>query len=304
MLSCIVLLVGFVMLIKGADVFVESSSSIAKKFRIPPIIIGLTIVAMGTSAPELSVSLTSSLAGMNDLSVANVVGSNIFNVLCILGVSSLMNKLKISNMKDVVLLLGVSLLLLLTTIDGTLGVLDGLVFLGVFAVYIFNMIVKSLKNKTEVEEDKKEKSLLMTIVLGVIGLACIIYGGNLVVDSASAIATMLGMSENLIGLTIVALGTSLPEFITSVLATKKGELDIAIGNVVGSNIFNILLVLGVASTINPITVSILSIIDIIVMVLTISLVLIFTHKKRIINKGLGLSMIVIYVIYIISTIIR
>ena len=304
MINYLILLIGFIILIKGADVFVESSSNIAKKFKIPPIIIGLTIVAMGTSAPELSVSLTSSLAEMNDLSVANVVGSNIFNVLCILGVSSLVNKLKISNMKDILLLLGSSLLLLLTTFDGALGFIDGLLLLSVFAIYIGNMIVKSIKNKTEVEDIKEEKSLFKTIILGVIGLVSIIWGGNLVVNSASAIATMLGMSENLIGLTIVALGTSLPEFITSVLATRKGELDIAIGNVVGSNVFNILLVLGVASTINPIAVSILSLIDIIVMVLTVVLVLGATYKKKIINKGLGFSMILIYIIYIIYTIIR
>lgn len=304
MLNYLILLIGFVMLIKGADTFVESSSNIAKRLKIPPIIIGLTIVAMGTSAPELSVSLTSSLAGMNDLSVANVVGSNIFNVLCILGVSSLVNKLKISNMKDIIFLLGVSLLLLLVTIDGCLGFIDGLLFLCAFAVYIGNMIVKSIKNKIDTEDTKEEKPLLKTIVLGFTGLVAIIWGGNLVVNSASAIASMLGMSENLIGLTIVALGTSLPEFITSVLATRKGELDIAIGNVVGSNVFNILLVLGVASAINPVAVSLFSLIDILVMVLTVILVFATTYKKKIINKGLGLSMIIIYISYIIYTIIR
>lgn len=303
MLNLILLLVGFVMLIKGSDVFVEEASNIAKRFNIPPIIIGMTIVAMGTSAPELSVSVTSSLIGLNDMSIANVVGSNIFNLLVALGICPMVGKIKISNYKDVLILLVSCMGLLIFTINGSMNMFEGILLLIGFTTYILYMIRQAKDNKEEQNESKK-KNLLLTIILGLLGLGSIILGGNLVVNSASEIALQLGMSENLVGLTIVALGTSLPEFITSVIATKKGELEMAIGNILGSNIFNILLILGVASTISSMTVSLIAIYDIIFMVFSTLLFIILTIKEKEINKKKGILMILVYIIYLIITIIR
>lgn len=302
-MNFVLLLVGFIMLIKGSDIFVDSASNIARKFNIPPIIIGLTIVAMGTSAPEFAVSITSSLAGMNDMSIANVVGSNIFNLLVVLGVSSVMNKLKVNNYKDVFTLLGSGILLLICVIDGNLSFLNGVALLISFAYFIFNMI-KSVKNNNDKVEVQTNKPLWLTIILGLLGLGSIVWGGDLVVNSASAIASQFGMSENLIGLTIVAIGTSLPELVTSVMATKKGEVDIAVGNVIGSNIFNILLILGCASVINPMVVSTVALMDIIFVVIMTGLFILVTYKNKEVSKKIGIPMVLIYVFYIIITIIR
>jgi cation:H+ antiporter len=303
MLNILILIAGFVMLIKGADTFVDSASSIAKKFGIPSIIIGMTIVAMGTSAPELSVSINSSLSGMNDMSIANVVGSNLFNLLVVLGVSSLLGKLKITNYKDVIMLLCCSLVLAIFTLNGTISLIEGLILLVIFAWFIFSMIQQAKNNNDEMEEIK-QKPLSLTIVLGVIGLAAIVWGGDLVVTAASSIAAQLGMSENLIGLTVVALGTSLPELVTSVMATKKGELDIAVGNVIGSNIFNILLIIGCASVIHPMVVSTVAIIDTLVVFIMTSLFVLLTNKSKEITKKIGIPMIITYIMYMIITIIR
>ena len=303
MLNLLLLLIGFILLIKGADIFVDSSSSIAKRFGIPSIIIGMTIVAMGTSAPELSVSINSSLAGLNDMSIANVVGSNIFNLLIALGVSAFFNKLKITNYKDIFIMLIVSVLLALCAMNGSLSMINGLILLAVFTIYIISMIKQAKDNNEEVENEK-QKPLLRTIVFGILGLIAIVYGGDLVVDSASAIAMQLGMSENLVGLTIVAVGTSLPEFVTSVMATRKGELDIAIGNVIGSNIFNILLILGAASVLSPMVVTSLALIDILIMILVSIIFIVMTYKKKTLGRTQGLFLIAIYIIYIVSTIIR
>ena len=302
-MNFVLLLVGFIMLIKGSDIFVDSASNIARKFNIPPIIIGLTIVAMATSAPEAAVSITSSLAGMNDMSIANVVGSNIFNLLVVLGVSSVMNKLKVNNYKDVFTLLGSGILLLICVIDGNLSFLNGVALLISFAYFIFNMI-KSVKNNNDKVEVQTNKPLWLTIILGLLGLGAIVWGGDLVVNSASAIASQFGMSENLIGLSIVAVGTSLPELVTSVMATKKCEVDIAVGNVIGSNIFNILLILGCASVINPMVVSTVALMDIIFVVLMTGLFILVTYKNREVSKKIGIPMVLIYVFYIIITIIR
>lgn len=304
MLNYILLLVGFVMLIKGADVFVDNSSSLAKKFHVPSIIVGLTIVAMGTSAPELSVSVTSALAGMNDMSIANVVGSNIFNLLVVLGASTLVNKLKITNYGDIFVMFAVALTFLLVSLDGALSVLDGVLLLTVFIVYIGCLIYKAMKNNNEAEEQTKQKHVCITIALIIVGLFAIVWGGNLVVDSASIIAQQLGMSENLIGLTIVAIGTSLPELVTSLVATKKGELEIAIGNVIGSNIFNMLLIIGLSSVINPMVVSSFALMDILFVSMATLFFIKITFKSKTLNKIKGIPMIMIYAAYIIFTIIR
>lgn len=291
------------MLIKGSDIFVESSSNIAKKFNIPSIIIGMTIVAMGTSAPELSVSINSALAGFNDMSIANVVGSNIFNILIVLGVCSFLGKLKIDNYKDIWLLLAICIELFVLTIDKNLSIIDGIILLITFISYIISMI-KKVKSNTKEENNNEQKNILITIVLGILGLIAIIWGGDLVVNSASAIAIKLGMSENLVGLTIVAVGTSLPEFVTSAMATKKGELSIAIGNIIGSNIFNILLILGVASVINPMTVSMLALCDIIFMICSVVLFILLTVKNKAVNRKNGFILVLVYIAYLIITIIR
>lgn len=303
MLNIILLLVGFVALIKGADIFVDASSSIAKKFNIPSIIIGMTIVAMGTSLPELSVSVTSSLVGLNDMSIANVTGSNIFNLLIALGICSMIGKLKISNYKDVTTLLFSCIVLLLLVLNGTLGMFEGILLLVVFTIYILSMMRKAKDNKEE-SEDEKQRNIFITVVLGILGATAIVIGGNMVVNSASEIALKLGMSENLVGLTIVALGTSLPEFVTSVMATKKGELEIAIGNIIGSNVFNILLILGVASLISPMTVSVVAICDVMFMVFTVALFIFLTVKEKELNKKSGILLIMMYIVYLIITIIR
>ena len=303
MFNLLVLLIGFTMLIKGSDIFVEASSNIAKKFNIPSIIIGMTIVAMGTSAPELSVSINSALAGLNDMSIANVVGSNIFNLLIALGICSFLGKLKIDNYKDIWLLLVICIELFVLTIDKTLSVVNGAILLITFTSYIISMIKKA-KDNTEEENNNKQKNILITIVLGILGLIAIVWGGDLVVDSASAIAIKLGMSENLVGLTIVAIGTSLPEFVTSVMATKKGELSIAIGNIIGSNIFNILLILGVASVINPMSVSMLALYDIIFMICSVVLFILSTVKNKAVNRKSGFILVLVYIAYLIMTIIR
>lgn len=303
MLNVFILIFGFILLIKGADFFVSSASDIAKKFKIPPIIIGLTVVAMGTSLPELSVSVTSSLVGLNDMSIANVTGSNIFNILIALGICSTIGKLKISNYKDVITLLFSCIGLLLFTLNGTLGVFEGILLLVAFTIYILSMMKQAKDNKEE-SEDEKQRNIFITVVLGILGATAIVIGGNMVVNSASEIALKLGMSENLVGLTIVALGTSLPEFVTSVIATKKGELEIAIGNIIGSNIFNILLILGVASLISPIAVSVVAICDVMFMVFTVALFIFLTVKEKELNKKNGILLIMMYIVYLIITIIR
>lgn len=304
MLNVFILIFGFVLLIKGADFFVNSSSSIAKKLGVPSIIVGLTISAIGTSSPEAMVSISSSLKGMNDMCIANIVGSNIFNLLVVLGASSIMGKLKINNYKDIWLLLGVCVGLLLMATNGTLSVLEGIILLVVFITYILSMVKQVKDNKEEKIEDEKKKNLLSTIALGILGLAMIIWGGNLVVDSASAIALQLGVSEIVIGLTVASIGTSLPEFVTSIVAIKKGKTEIGIGNAIGSNIFNVLLILGTVSTIKPLVISTVAICDVMFMVFTVALFIFLTVKEKELNKKSGILLIMMYIVYLTITIIR
>ena len=316
-MSFLILIIGFILLIKGADVFVEGASSIAKKFNVPSMIIGLTIVAMGTSAPEAAVSITSSLAGQNDMSVANVVGSNFFNILVVLGVSSIIAKLPVQKdtiKKDTPFLILISALLLVFGINLKIGRVEGLVLLVFFAYFLINTI-KSAKN-TSVNDSSEtgetaiaietttEISMPKTILISLVGIVGIVVGGDMVVDAATSIATSFGMSANLVGLTIVAVGTSLPEFVTSIVAIKKGETEIAIGNVIGSNIFNILLVLGLAAVINPISMSMLAFIDIIFMILITLLLYMFMKKRNSLVKSQGIILVALYIAYMSYTIIR
>ena len=318
-MSFLILIIGFALLIKGADVFVEGASSIAKKFNVPSMIIGLTIVAMGTSAPEAAVSITSSLAGQNDMSVANVVGSNFFNILVVLGVSSIIAKLPVQKetiKKDTPFLILVSGLLLIFGINFKLGRIEGIALLALFTYFLVNTI-KSAKMATDstssetgetaiaIEtESSSQISLPKTILISLVGIVGIVVGGDMVVNSATSIATSFGMSANLVGLTIVAVGTSLPEFVTSIVAIKKGETEIAIGNVIGSNLFNILLVLGLAATINPIAMSMSAFIDIVFMVLITLLLYMFMKKDNSLVKKQGIILVVLYIAYMAYTIMR
>ena len=317
-MSFLTLLIGFALLIKGADIFVDGASSIAKKFNVSPMLIGLTIVAMGTSAPEAAVSVSSSLAGQNDMSIANVVGSNFFNILIVLGVSSIIAKLPVENetiKKDTPFLIFISILLLASSLNFNLSRLDGVIFLVLFILFLINMIKSNISSK-DIESSSGEtaiaieatdtKSIHMpkTLLLCLIGIVGIVFGGDLVVNSATNIATSFGMSANLVGLTIVAMGTSLPELVTSVIAVKKGETEIAIGNVIGSNIFNILLVLGLAALIHSMAVSVVAIIDTIFMTAVTILLYIFIKKNNSLTKIHGIIFVIIYFIYLIYTIIR
>ena len=250
-LQLVLLTVGFVMLVKGSDWFVDGAASIAAKFRIPQIIIGLTIVAMGTSAPEAAVSITAASAGSADITVGNIIGSNILNVLVILGLSAAIISVPIgkSTQKiDAPFMIGISAIFLLLGWDGKITRLDGVILLVFFVSYIGYMIWEALHSNEEPEEIKDMKIWQM-ILATVGGLALVVWGADVAVDAATELATIFGMSERFIGLTVVALGTSLPELFTSVTAARKGNADIAIGNIVGSNIFNILFVVGLSSMI-------------------------------------------------------
>ena len=317
-MSFILLIIGFFFLIKGADLFVDGAASIARKFNIPSMIIGLTIVAMGTSAPEAAVSITSSLSGQNDMSVANVVGSNFFNILVVLGVSSLISKLPVQKntiKKDTPFLLMVSGLLLLFGFNKYISRIEGLILLIVFVYFLYSTVkmdksVTNLDSSSDNEialaesDTTTQTPILKTVILSVIGILGIVIGGDMVVDSATSIATLFGMSANLVGLTIVAIGTSLPEFVTSIVAIKKGETEIAIGNVIGSNIFNILLVLGLATFISPITISTLALIDIIFMLCITIVLYLFMKKDYSLVKKHGIILVGIYIVYMSYTIVR
>ncbi len=312
-MSFLILIIGFFLLIKGADIFVEGAASIARRFNVPAMVIGLTIVAMGTSAPEAAVSITSSLAGQNDMSVANVVGSNFFNILMVLGVSSIIATLPVQQStikKDAPFLLLVSGLLLLFGLDLKIGRIEGLILLAVFAYFLIDTVRTAKKGSSEESattmdvEINENASMIKTILLSILGIVGIVIGGDMVVNSATDIATSFGMSANLVGLTIVAVGTSLPEFVTSIVAIKKGETEIAIGNVIGSNIFNILLVLGLATAITPITISILALTDIIFMVAITVLLFLFMKKNSSLVKSQGIILVAIYIAYMAYTIMR
>lgn len=317
-MSYLILIIGFILLIKGADIFVDGAAKIAKKFGIPAIIVGLTIVSLGTSAPELAVSLIASFEGNNGITIGNVLGSNIFNTLMVLGVTSIIMPIVIkkrSVIKDYIINIVVSIVLLMLTFgrvllnkEAALTRISGIILLILCIIYTLYLIKSDKGRKedddSEEEEDIKILNCIIKIVLGIIG---IIAGGNLVVNSASDIAYSFGLSDKLVGLTIVAVGTSLPELVTTIIASIKGENDIAIGNVLGSNIFNILLILGVSSSINPIPISSVLLIDILFLI-SISIILgIFMFKgkkdKLKLDKLEGLILILLYVgymIYIIS----
>lgn len=322
-LVLVFLVIGFVLLIKGADFFVEGSSSVAKRLHVPSIIIGLTIVAMGTSLPETAVSVSASLTGNNELAVSNVVGSNIFNLMVVIGVCAVLatvNVAKETIKRDIPLSLICAGLLMLLGIIGlgdksgmTLGHFDGVILLGFFAGYIFYMIKIALKasregRKVEIEggldEDIKMISVPLSILFIVGGAAAIAVGGDITVDAAARIAGDLGMSQTLIGLTIVSIGTSLPELVTSIVAAKKDEVDMALRNAIGSNVFNILMVLGIASAISPVSIITENVIDLCVLIVFTVCVWIFAGTKKKIGKIEGVCMVAFYAAYAVYIIIR
>ena len=255
-LQLLLLAVGFVMLVKGADWFVDGAAGIARKFRIPQLVIGLTIVAMGTSAPEAAVSISAALKGSADITIGNIVGSNILNILIILGLASLIVPIAVAKATiklDMPFMLLISAVLLVLGWDGTVTLGDGLILAALFIAYI-GYLLYDAKKHPEISEGEflRDLSLPKSLMWTALGLALIILGSNVAVDAATEIARILGLSERFIGLTIVALGTSLPELFTSVMAARKGNADIAIGNIVGSNIFNILFVVGLSALIIPV----------------------------------------------------
>ncbi len=255
MLQLLLVAVGFAMLVKGADWFVDGSSAIATKFGIPQLIIGLTIVAMGTSAPEAAVSISAALKGAADITVGNILGSNILNILIILGLSAAITPLAVAKSTvwvDIPVVLFASALLLFMGFSGNLNWICGLLLLVVFVMYLTYLLIQAIKNKEEISEEHKDLSVWKALLLTVVGLAFIVWGSDVTVNAATTLARLWGMSERFIGLTIVALGTSLPELFTSVTAARKGNADIAIGNIVGSNLFNILFVVGLSALITPV----------------------------------------------------
>ena len=315
MLSIILLVVGFVLLIKGADLFVDGSSNVAKALGIPSLIIGLTIVAFGTSAPEAAVSVTASLKGMNDISLGNVVGSNICNLLLVLGFSGLGGcltaKKKIIT-RDFVYAIFSSIVMLILSYGFFFGKItsktaiidreDGLILLCFLWIYLYALISDAIKSAKKKEEKGEFKIIDVGFII--LGLAGIIIGGQLVVDNATNIAKMLHVSQDVIALTVVAIGTSLPELVTSAIAARKGESDIAIGNVVGSNIFNIFFILGISSVISPITYGFNSFVDIVIMFISSVMVYLLTLKNFRIGNKKGLILLASYAMYLVYILVR
>ena len=304
-LSILLLVVGMTLLIKGADWFVEGASAIAKAMKIPSLVIGLTLVSVGTSAPEFSVSLTSSLQQQIDLSYGNIIGSNIFNTFVVIGVSAMIIPLVVSKHMqkyDLPILAGIYLLLGLFSFlisPGTIVLWESIIIFVLTFIYTAFLIIRSKNEPQEENVEKKKRKWWVNLILVAVGLAGIIFGGKLVVDNASTLATKVGMSEKLVGLTIVAIGTSLPELVTSIVAAKKGENDIAVGNAIGSCIFNVILILGLCSIIEPYKVNLTSdVVDFFVMLTSVVVLFLFSLKRKKIVRWHGIIMVLIYVLYL------
>ena len=302
-LQLFLLALGFVLLVKGADWFVEGSSGIADKVGIPQLVIGLTIVAMGTSAPEAAVSITAALKGNAEITVGNILGSNILNVLIILGIASVITPIKVAKTTvryELPIMLGATVLLLgCGYTGGKINLWEGILIWICFIGYLTYMFVMCKKGQMEAEEIEPTTAPIWKLVLqGIVGLGLIVLGSDVTVDAATNLATMFGMSERFIGLTIVALGTSLPELVTSVTAARKGNSDIAIGNIVGSNIFNILFVLGTSALIIPIPYQASFLFDGLVAVGAGVLLWLVTIKKKALGRIGGIIMLLCYGAYL------
>ena len=300
----VVLIAGMLLLVKGADYFVDGSASVAKILKVPSLIIGLTIVALGTSLPEASVSITASIAGNNELALSNIIGSNIFNTLVVVGCSAMIAPFIMDRdiiKRDLIINLIVSVSLCLFIFDGILGRMDGILLL-IGLVTLMMVLIRSVMRYDVEEEIGESFSISKSIILIVIGVVAIILGGNFVVNGASDIARQWGMSETLIGLTIVSIGTSLPELVTSVVAARKGESSLSLGNAIGSNILNVLFILGISGTLTPIAAVSENIIDVAVLIGIAVFILIlsrFNDKMTRTKAAIFIGLYAIYMIYII-----
>ncbi|MCI8428555.1 MAG: calcium/sodium antiporter [Lachnospira sp.] len=308
--AVVYLLLGFVLLIKGADCFVDGSSSVAKRLHVPSIVIGLTIVAMGTSLPECAVSVTASINNNNTLAISNAIGSNIFNLMVVCGACALFAPLAVNTKvfkKEFPFSIICAIFLLgLGYLEMELGYIDSIVLIIIFVVYLVWMIISAKKARTDISQEEAYKVIPVwkTILYIVGGAVAIKYGGDFVVNGASVVAGKLGLSQTLIGLTVVALGTSLPELVTSIVAAKKNEVDMALGNVIGSNIFNILFVLGISGVISPVAFMMDNIIDIVILIIMSIFVWVFGWTKKEISKAEGIIMLLMYLVYLVYICVR
>lgn len=297
----LLIIIGITLVLVGADRLTEGASALARRFGVPEIVIGLTIVACGTSAPELFVSLMSALNGTPDMAVGNVVGSNIMNAMLIVGCAAMVAPMTISHStvkKDIPFSVVASLLLILLTIDSALGRIDGTVLIVGFAVFMAYTLWQAKGNKAEQPVESKPQNPWLSILYIVLGLAGLVFGSDFFVDSASNVAAQLGVSESVIGLTIVAGGTSLPELATSVVAARKGQSAIAIGNVIGSNVFNILLILGLTATVCPMQIGGITMVDMSMMVASMLLLWLFSYTKLTVARWEGAVLTTVYLAYL------
>ena len=301
MMNIIYIVFGILMVLWGAGKLTDGATSIAAKMKIPPMIIGLTVVAMGTSMPEFFVSFVSALKGTSDLAVGNVVGSNIFNTMLIVGMTALVTPMVIAKStvkKDIPFAVLASAMLLPMAIDGSISRIDAAVLFAVFIAFMLYTVRSAKKEKDSCNEDEvKEMPVWRAVAFFVLGLACLIVGSNLFVDGATAVASLLGVSEAVIGLTVVAGGTSLPELATSVVAARKGQCAIAMGNVIGSNVFNILMILGITGMIHPMSIIGITRLDFIVMQLSIILLWIFSFTKYTVARWEGGLLVALFLAY-------
>lgn len=314
-IQIVLILVGFVMLIKGADILVDGSSAIAKKLRISEIVIGLTIVSIGTSMPELFVSTSSAIQGSSDISIGNVIGSNICNLLLILGISSVIHPVKFQKetklIENPMMIILSTIFLIMCNINQDISRVEGIILIVLFIAFLIYTVIMGKKTQDEgileiALEDSKKISVVKNVSLIILGIVALKIGGDLVVENAKLVATALNISEKIIGLTIVAIGTSLPELVTSVTAAIKGDSDIAIGNIVGSNIFNLLLIIGLSAVITPITYNISYNFEMAILFVAMILMLIFPFikPKDEMSRGNGLIFTVLYIIYMMILILK
>ena len=299
-MALVLLVVGFVLLIKGADWFVDGAAGIAARFGIPQLVIGLTIVAMGTSAPEAAVSITAAKAGSAGITIGNVLGSNIMNVLVILGITSVITAIAVQKSTvryELPFMLLISVVLMgLGYTGGKITRVEGVILWVLFIVYLAYLFFMAKKGEND-QEEEKERPLWLQIVMLLVGVVCIVFGSDLTVDNATIIASFLGMDDRLIGLTIVAFGTSLPELVTSITAATRNKADIAIGNIVGSNIFNILFVVGTTALITPVAFKASFLVDSIVSIAAGVLLWLGVAKKNRLGRPVGIIMLLGYAVY-------
>lgn len=302
LLDILLIIIGVALVLKGADFLTEGASALARRMHVPEIVIGLTIVAAGTSAPELFVSVVSALNGTPDLAVGNVVGSNTMNCMLIVGCAAMVAPMTISRStvrKDIPFAVMASILLTCIALDNYLGRIDGIFLLLGFVVFMAYTLLQAKNGQTESQTEVRQLNPWLSLLFLVIGLAMLVAGSNVFVGSASSVAAALGISEGVIGLTVVAGGTSLPELATSVVAARKGQSAIAIGNVIGSNVFNILLILGMTAVISPLQIEGITTIDMAVMLISVILVWLFSFTRFTVERWEGALLVGGYLVYLV-----